>query len=1000
MRYETTLLRGWGRREWLTVMIIAVTTAFLIGSATLLLTAGSYTETLEGDIGSSATVTHANSYAKASEQADRSTVVLRFARIEKNNETYRLIGVPPDAPREIKSASVAWRPAAIPQPPSSGLAGPVDQPGVESFRQTPIAVEPGGQNGLFPPTWYVGSAETLAQLGETGALVIKSETGGFSTSGEAVPLIGALPFLIGGVRQIIQTLAIAALGGGALILIVVYSVTRMSIRDRTRTIRVVRASGGAPRRLLMTLIGRAVLLTSVGIGTGIITGIATTRGVIAAAAYVGIPVSLEVALTADIVQLILFLSGFLLVIGLLAGIAASWPVISCDPAAIGNGDTNTESTSTTRLQEIAQPTFLGWRAAVPTTTTLSVFMLVILLTTAIGTAVAPLATTSSGTFVESGAPHPLNSRLSEEYAHTLRAQNISASGEVLYAQTRGRTPYLVRGANFSAFSTVTDARLTTGHAPTDATQAVIGESLARTLGVSVGEQLMIGGSVSPGINQVELVGAFSGEGITDDQLVVPLKTAQGLATKDGSVHLIRTQTGEGSINLQSTSNATRGIAVTDLRGSSVVTAGQPFNISVQTRNLASQTRSQTIRVDIGPQSRSIDIEMQPQTTTQKTVSFRIDQEGEYTVTAAGVTRMIRVSKPTTLTLPDAFPERAPPGATILVPSVTPEETVVENATAQIGDLERSTGSRGAAIMAVPDTPGQYEVRVSKPGYTPATASVLVDPQATQQVRGQIRVEPETGSQYTQPEITLRVANPWGEFFVRNLTLTTPGTAESRTLELPSGNVTQITFSAAEIGFGDQLTPGRYPLELYADKTLLARTTYTVEDESGGTASGGTSTDLSVESDYAEGTGVGRAIENVFGNVQVLFLVMIVLAGISTVGGTTATFAHAVQASRRDIGIYRATGATRRQVVQLLMGDALRIAIPAVTISLVGMYALMMLLSFGNILVVFGVRLSAPLSLFTVGSMSIGATVLAILSATAAAWEFLREDISRLIGTDQ
>ena len=998
MRYETTLLRGWGRREWLTVMIIAVTTAFLIGSATLLLTAGSYTETLEGDIGSSATVTHANSYAKASEQADRSTVVLRFARIEKNNETYRLIGVPPDAPREIKSASVAWRPAAIPQPPSSGLAGPVDQPGVESFRQTPIAVEPGGQNGLFPPTWYVGSAETLAQLGETGALVIKSETGGFSTRGEAVPLIGALPFLIGGVRQIIQTLGIAALGGGALILIVVYSVTRMSIRDRTRTIRVVRASGGAPRRLLMTLIGRAVLLTSVGIGTGIITGIATTRGVIAAAAYVGIPVSLEVALTADIVQLILFLSGFLLVIGLLAGIAASWPVISCDPAAIGNGDTNTESTSTTRLQEIAQPTFLGWRAAVPTTTTLSVFMLVILLTTAIGTAVAPLATTSSGTFVESGAPHPLNSRLSEEYADTLRAQNISASGEVLYAQTRGRTPYLVRGANFSAFSTVTDARLTTGHAPTDATQALIGESLARTLGVSVGEQLMIGGSVSPGINQVELVGAFSGEGITDDQLVVPLKTAQGLATKDGSVHLIRTQAGEGSINLQSTSNATRGIAVTDLRGSSVVTAGQPFNISVQTRNLASQTRSQTIRVDIGPQSRSIDIEMQPQTTTQKTVSFTIDEAGEYTVTAAGVTRMIRVSKPTTLTLPDAFPERAPPGATILVPSVTPEETVVENATAQIGDLERSTGSRGAAIMAVPDTPGQYEVRVSKPGYTPATASVLVDPQATQQVRGQIRVEPETGSQYTQPEITLRVANPWGEFLVRNMTLTAPGTAESRTLELPSGNVTQITVSAAEIGFGNQVTPGRYPLELYADETLIARTAYTVEDDSGG--GGGTSTDLNVESDYAEGTAVGRAIENVFGNVQVLFFVMIVLAGMSTVGGTTATFAHAVQASRREIGIYRATGATRRQILRLLVGDALRIAIPAVALSFIGMYGLVALLSLSNTLVVFGVRLSVPLTPFIAVSMFAGATILAVVSAVAAAWAFLRGDVARLIDIGQ
>ncbi len=50
---------------------------------------------------------------------------------------------------------------------------------------------------------------------------------------------------------------------------------------------------------------------------------------------------------------------------------------------------------------------------------------------------------------------------------------------------------------------------------------------------------------------------------------------------------------------------------------------------------------------------------------------------------------------------------------------------------------------------------------------------------------------------------------------------------------------------------------------------------------------------------AVGTAINHAIESVFGNVRVLFLVMIALAGVSTVGGTAATFAHAVHANRRE-----------------------------------------------------------------------------------------------------
>jgi hypothetical protein len=309
----------------------------------------------------------------------------------------------------------------------------------------------------------------------------------------------------------------------------------------------------------------------------------------------------------------------------------------------------------------------------------------------------------------------------------------------------------------------------------------------------------------------------------------------------------------------------------------------------------------------------------------------------------------------------------------------------------IGDQTTQTGSRGAATIGVPSTPGEYTVTVSKQGYESASVPLIVDPAVNQRLRAQLSVNPSTGTSYTRPEITVRVANPWGEFIVRNLTLTAPGTAESRTIEFSSGNVTKLTFDGREIGFTEEVAPGRYPLTLYADGNLLARTTYRVEKASGG--SGGSPRP---QGEYASGTGVGRAIENVFGNVQVLFLVMIILAGVSTIGGTTAAFAQAVQSRQREIGIYRATGATRRQLLWLLASDAFRIAAPAGIISFIGIYLILSVLSTANLLVIFGVRLSVPLTPFIGLSVLLTSTILAIVAAVAAGWAFLRGDVTRIL----
>ncbi len=394
-------------------------------------------------------------------------MVLRYTQISEGNDTTRLIGVPPDAPTELESASVAWEPAVIPNPPESGLRGPVDQPTAREFNGKPLIVDPGDDNGLFPRSWYVGSTETLSSFNQTAGLILNPQTGSYLTSDNAVPLIGTLPFLLGGVAEIIRTLSIAAVGGGVLILIVVYSVTQMAIKERSQTIRVVRETGGAPRRLLAVLVARAGSLTGVGVVCGIIIGVGITRGVIAVAGYIGIPVSLQITLTSTLLTTIVQISGVLFIAGITAGIIASWPITRGDPAKIGNSSTqHTTGLFDSEYDGFTDLTFIRWRAAIPTTATLSVFILVVFLIMSTATAVAPLVTTTSGTIVESDAPHPLNSRIETKYAETLRTQGIQASPEILYAQRYGEHPYLARGANFTAYQKVTDVRVVKGYPPT------------------------------------------------------------------------------------------------------------------------------------------------------------------------------------------------------------------------------------------------------------------------------------------------------------------------------------------------------------------------------------------------------------------------------------------------------------------------------------------------------------------------------------------------------
>ncbi|WP_223301694.1 FtsX-like permease family protein [Haladaptatus sp. R4] len=116
--------------------------------------------------------------------------------------------------------------------------------------------------------------------------------------------------------------------------------------------------------------------------------------------------------------------------------------------------------------------------------------------------------------------------------------------------------------------------------------------------------------------------------------------------------------------------------------------------------------------------------------------------------------------------------------------------------------------------------------------------------------------------------------------------------------------------------------------------------------------------------------------------------MVVLAGLTAVGGTTATFAQAVHARRRAVGVYRATGANRLRLVRILLTDACRLSIPAIIVAIIAALLTLRLLALAGLFTVFGVRLSPqiplPILLLAAGS----ALVLMCLSVLIAAMPYL------------
>ena len=666
MSYRRLLIGRWSRRDRLAILVVAAGVAFLCGTALLVVVAGDQTTAIAAEYGSGAAVTTHASVGAAAAAAPANATVVPFALATSGDGRERYVLTRPERQTAAGAELAGGRGVTL---------GTLDTPATRTLDGSHGSVWGGvtarGRAAAVTAGWYLANGATVDTRGPSGAFVVRPvDPQSVPLSG--VPLRTALAFFVLGTREALTALGVVVAGAAVLIGVVVHSVTRMSVRDRRATIRVVRATGGG-RTTLLALFGlRAALLSAAGAALGYAAGV-----------------------IAPILAAVVALGG-------VSGVLAAVPAVRGAPLERGAPTPHRSVDGhLARLRSIAAPTVLDSRTVVPTVATLAAFIAFVVLVGSMAGIVAPLSGGEGATITEPGVVHPIASTVPTTYAAALRDRGIAASPELLLFEVDDGRTYTVRGAEYGAFTTVTDAALVDGRKPATADEAVIGADLAGTMGVRVGDRLTLGGTTRPGLARVEVVGVFTAPGPFDDQLIVPLATARGRAGKPpGTAQFVRAERlPDGGVDARS-------VRVTEIRAP----ASAKPNATVVVENRRDDRTTATVPITVDDRTVEREVTLEPGDAATIPVAVETGAPGAITVSAGEVTRTIRVGNATAgaLTL-GPLPDRGPPNATLSVRGRDAGGDPVANATVTAGDRTATTNEAGIARVST-GAPGSLAIR--------------------------------------------------------------------------------------------------------------------------------------------------------------------------------------------------------------------------------------------------------------------------------------------------
>ncbi|MDG5760433.1 FtsX-like permease family protein [Natronococcus sp. A-GB1] len=972
MTYLRVLVGRWSRRDRLAVLVIALTVALLVGAALLVVAAGDQTHSLAAEHEGNASIVGYDSVDRASQAADPDDVVLPTATaVGPEGDTDRIVGIPADAP----ALGLSTQPDGTVAPDANGETWRLEGSG----ETTTTEVEPANaSDGVVPPTWLRTTPETLEEVGPTGALVVSPADGDGNEDREGAPVVGALEFFTQGADDVLGIVRTGVAAAGVIVAATLSSVVRMTIRDRARTIRVARATGAPPRRIRAALAARAGAIAAAGGVLGYAIGVVVTNAAVTAAIVVGLPTTLSVTVTPDLVRFVAAMLAAIILVGIATGYVTARAATTKPPALVGrDGHDRGSSTPSGRLRRIGggvrdrlEPTVLAVRTILPATATLSTFAVIVLLVASLGTIGASLSTTGT-TVADPDASHPAESRVSADYAETLAERGVPASPEILLFASHGEEPYLVRGVDYAAFESVSDARIVDGDPPADDEEAVVGVELADALGLEPGDELAVGGSTDPAVGIVTVAGTVETGGFADHQLLVSLPTARHLSgLESDEVNQIRTTATGASDAAQTAETAeTESATVVDLEAPDHVRPGETVSVEATVWNPTAETAERELEATIGEAEQRRSVELGGY--ERRTVTFELSAPpaGEYELSVG--------DDETTVAVDDAppleslsLPESGPTGASLSVPVRETTGDPVSNATVEIGNRTAETGSDGVARIELPETPGTYDATVYA-GERERNETIRVAHDADPEPTTSLSISPSSPSVHAQPTATVDLENPWDRPLETEVELDGAGTTDRTAVTLEPGETATRTATLS------RQPPGEHTVTVGAGDRTLATAEYEVVGDDRVVSA------LAASGHHRSDGGVESAVEYAMGNLQVLLSALTGLAAVTVVGATSAVLARAIRARRRTLAIYRATGASPGRVLAVVLGDAARIGVVAAAAAVgIGIVALEALAATGQ-LTAFGISLEPrPTATVALGVFA-GGLVLTLLAALVA-----------------
>ena len=975
MHYRRTLILRWSRRDWLAVLVVALVAAMLVGATVLVVTAGDQTSTLASEFEANGTVTQYDSLDAARADAGRDAVVLPTATASNGaGNSNRVVGIPETGRADID----------LPPPPETAV-GPVTADvewriaGDQATEMT--VVTPGGDGGLLPASWLRATPELVERVGPTGAVVV--EPSNESTPDEGAPLVGVLSFFIGGTNNLVGILLRGVGIAGLIVGVTTFSIVRLLVSERAQTIRVARATGATPRRIQLPLAARAGLLTGVGVAFGYAIGVIVPNTAINVAVFLGVPTTLSLQVTTTMAPLLSGMLCALVLVGVLSGYLAARAATAVPVARVQPGSTAGAPSWTNRLpggvRRVGWPTLLAPRTVVPATVTLTAFAMIALLVASVGGLGASLGT-DGPTITEPGAPHPVGSEVPESYADALDDATVATSPEIVLLGYRDGEPYLARGGSYESFAAVTGAELTAGRAPAAADEAVVGVDAADTLGLGLDDELTIGGSTDAGIAQVTVVGLYRTGSIDDHQLLVPLATARHLTTvREGHVNLIRTDTAIADSAEPATPT------ILDVDAPRYSEPDSPIRVTATLWNPGTESKNRTLRTTLGDRRLEQAVTIPPQERTTVRSELEGPTEGRYglevTLDEQTVSRTVNVTD--TPPLEVAYPAEMVPGEPVQIRVSGSRGEPVENGTVSLARATASLDAAGTAWIHTPEEPGTYELVVQGQGRI-TRESVEVTTDATRTLAADATVGPANPTVYVRPSATVRLRNPWNRTIESTVAIEGPGTTLVREVAVAPGEHTELT---AQL---ERQPAGVYSLRVSGDGQTLTTESYQVQgDERLGAA-------LAASGYGASGGGLEQAIEYALGNLAVLVAALVGLTALTVVGAMSAVLARAVRAERQTIGVYRATGASPRRMLRIVLVDAARIGAVAALLALgVATLVTAVLADLGE-LTAFGIALDPWPSPLLAAGLFVGSVALTMVAATVATVSLVGRPVRELL----